>query len=315
MARPEGRLEQRRRSRPLGWSHLIAAIAVGAVLGSMAHAAPRLVGAATDGPASELQALAREYLQAIADGEADRASELSPVRAGLDVAPAAMLQSAGRIRPLAVEPALVDGDEGTIAVRYEVAGTEIARELHASRMRGEWQLTTSLTEAPDTESVAPPAVLRIAGLHVPLHDELYLYPGVYRLDAVEGPLFATDGGSIVMDGDPGSRTRVHVRVRLMDAFRERLAGLAVDAMAACTARPTCPVRAQAAFEVAGEPALHETIADGRTIDLRVPLLAREGSVWEWRAVIVRVELDARGLPVEWGCSVLGDLAGPVPCGP
>lgn len=299
----------------LGWVHLLLAVAVGAALGVAVHASPALLTAASDGPAPALEALADEYLRAIADGQADRASELVPLGVGRDPAPQPVLESAWRIRPLDVGPAWVDGDEATIDVRYLVGGSELEMQLRASQVDGTWQLTTSLAEAPDTSSSDRLAVLRIAGVPLPRHDELYLYPGVYRLEAVEGPLFRTGSGSFVIDGDPATSTQLRATARLMGSFEERLVSLAVGALEACTLRPTCPVRAQATFEAAGDPALLEALADGRMIDLRVPLLAREGSVWEWRAVVVRIDLDSRGLPVEWRCTILGDAAGVLPCGP
>lgn len=299
--------------RQLGWPHLVIAVIVGVSLGAAAYAAPR-IGTAADAPAAALEALASDYLGAIAAGDSDRASELAPLGVGRTPAAQPMLASAWRIHPLGTGPAQIDGDAGAVEVRYRVGGTEVARQLRASLRAGMWRLETSLAEAPDTSSNDPSAVLRIAGVELPRRDDVYLYPAVYRLDTVEGPLFTTAGGSFAIDGDPETETRVRVTTGLMASFQERLVALAGAAMHACTARPACPVRAQAAFEQAGAAVVLETFGDGRMLDVKVPLLARQGSVWEWRDVVVRVELDSRGLPVGWRCSILGDVAGAVPCG-
>jgi hypothetical protein len=280
--------------------------------GAAALVGVRLAGAADD-PAASLETAAGAYLQAIADGEADRASELSPARPGQTVAPQAVLESALRIHQPEVGRARVDGAQGSVDVEYRVGDLEVHRALQASLTPAGWRLTTSLAEAPDTRDTEPAAVLRVGG--VPLRDGggLLLYPGVYRLDVVEGPLFAWGGDAFAIDGDPVTRTSVQAARELMPSFRDRLTALGLDVARACRELEGCPVRTAYDFELAGEIVVLEALDDGRAIELKVPLVAHDAAGWEWRDVIVGVTLDVRGLPVAWRCSWSGvaiDSCGP-----
>lgn len=301
--------------RRFGWPHVAVAVLVGAILGA---AVPSAIGAATrpsdDARATSLHALASAYLQAIADGDAERATELAPLELGREAAPAPVLAAAWRIRPVAVAEPLVDGGEGSVGVRYRVGGTDVDRTLRATLTAAGWRLTTSLAEPPDVGSNEPPVELRVAGVDLPVGGAMHLYPAVYRLDVVEGPLFASGGDAFVIDGDPATTTVVEAESRLTPSFEELLIDLAVASVDACRAAPGCQVRTSAPFAQAAPAAVLGSSDGGRAIDVQLPLVARDDAGWEWRDVTVRVTLDSRGMPVDWQCSTPGraELA---PCPP
>ncbi|MGC5076769.1 hypothetical protein [Agrococcus sp. DT81.2] len=295
-------VERRPRS-PFGWRHVAVAVLLGGVLGGSAAAGMEVAGrSAVDARESSLQALASEYLQAISDGDADRATRLSPLEVGRELAPQAVLVAAWRLTPLSVATAHVDGDEGSVDVRYRVGGTEVERTLRATSTAAGWRLETSLAEPPRASAVDATARLELGG--VPLRG-LHLYPAVYRLDVVEGPLFVSGGGVFAIDGDPGIATVVEASSELMPSFEQRLAELASVAVDTCRERPDCAIRTSAPFTRAGAADILDIFDDGRAIDVKVPLFARDDAGWEWRDVIVRVRLDSRGLPVEFLCSMPG----------
>ncbi|ROR65121.1 hypothetical protein [Agrococcus jenensis] len=300
--------------RSLGWRHLLVALVAGGLVGAAVVVGIRAADDASAGdPAAVLEATASAYLQAIADGEAVRAVQLSPLGPGRVLAPEAALASATRIEPVAVGPTRVDGARGSVDVRYRVGGAEVQRTLQASLTPAGWRLATSLAEAPDTRYNEPTAVLRVSGVPLPEGGALLLYPGVYRLDVVEGPLFAWGGDAFAVDGDPATPTQVQAARELMPSFQDRLARLGLEVIDACRERPDCPIRTGYDFELAGEISVLEALDDGRTVDLKVPLVARDAAGWEWRDVIVRVRLDSRDLPVELQCSASGTAF--EPCGP
>lgn len=305
-SRARGRPARRLRS-AFGWRHLAAAVLLGGLLGGATAAAMEAADrSAADARAASLQALASEYLDAIADGDADRATQLAPLEVGREVAPASVLVAAWRIAPLSVSQPHVDGREGSVDVRYRVGGTEVERTLRATSTAAGWRLTTSLAEVPRTSSADRTVQLQLAGIPLPGRSALHLYPAVYRLDVVEGPLFVSGGGAFTVDGDPGTVTVVDAASGLMPSFEQRLAQLAAAAVDACRQRPECAIRTAAPFSSAGAAEILEVFDDGRAIDVKVPLVARDDAGWEWRDVIVRVRLDSRGLPVEWLCSMPGD---------
>jgi hypothetical protein len=293
--------------------HVTAALLIGGLLGILVAAGPRVVGGAgVDERVASLEASAGDYLQAIADGDAARATELSPHGGNQPVVSQTMLASALRIEPVEVGPARVDGSRGSVEVRYRVGGTEVQRVLRASLTAAGWRLATSLAESPDTRSNEPAAVLRVGGVELPEHTELQLYPAVYRLDVVEGPLFAWGGDAFTIDGDPSTTTSVVAAQAIMPAFQERLAVIVLEAVAACRERPDCPIRTAFPFELADDVRVLQTLDDGRTVDLDVPIVARDPYGGVWRHVVVRVSLDHRGLPVGWLCSTPSGAAF-VPC--
>lgn len=291
--------------RRFGWRHLVAALVLGAAVGAVVALGVRIAGgAAGDDPATRLEAVASDYLEVVATGDADRATEMAPLGAGAEVAGAGILAAAMPLEPVGVGPARVDGDRGSVDVRYRVGDAELQRTLRASLTPAGWLLATSLAEATDTGGNEPAAVLRVAGIDLPERTDLHLYPGVYRLDVIEGPVFAWGGDVFTIDGDPSTRTTVRADRSLMPAFAQQLQGLGLDVIAACRARADCPIRTGFGFEPAAEVLVLQTLDDGRTIDLNVPLVARDPSGNEWRDVIVRLTLDSRGLPIDWRCSSL-----------
>jgi hypothetical protein len=296
--------------RRFDWRHLALAVVAGAIVGAAVLVGIRSAGQAAADDRAGLESTASAYLAAIADGEAERAAQLSPLGAGRVLAPAGVLAAALRLQPVEVGRARVDGDRGSVDVRYRVGDVEVQRTLQASLTAAGWRLSTSLAEAPDTRYNESSAQLRVSG--VPLEGG-WLYPAVYRLDVVEGPLFAWGGDAFAIDGDPATVTQVHAARELMPSFRDRLARIALDVIGACRARPDCPIRTGFAFEPAGAIEVLQVLDDGRTIELKVPLVARDAAGWEWRDVVVRVLLDSRGLPIELQCSATG--AAPEPCGP
>lgn len=305
-ARGGPRLAGRGPRSAFGWRHVGAAVLLGAVLGGAAAAGMEAVGrSAADARASSLQSLASQYLQAIADGDADRATQLVPLEVGRELAPPAVLVAAWRIAPLSVSAPHVDGAEGSIDVRYRVGGTEVERTLRATSTAAGWRLETSLAELPRTSAVDATAQLQLGGVPLPERG-LHLYPAVYRLDVVEGPLFVSGGGAFTVDGDPGTATVVEAATGLMPSFEQRLAELASAAVDVCRERPDCAIRTAAPFSRIGAADILEVFDDGRAIDVKVPLMARDDAGWEWRDVIVRVRLDSRGLPVEFLCSMPGE---------
>lgn len=304
---------QERPPRRLGWRHVAAAALIGGVLGAAGLAGVRLVGSAgVDDQAASLEALASEYLEAISTGDADRATALAPLGTGVAVAGDATLASASRLDPVEAGPARVDGDRGSVDVRYRVGGMEVQRTLRAALTPAGWRLASSLAEAADTSRNDPDAALRVGGVDLPARTTMHLYPAVYRLDLVEGPLFAWSGEPFTIDGDPATPTSVRAVRRPMPAFLEYVEALGLAQIDECRARPDCVIRTGFRFELSADVTVVQTFDRGRTIDLNVPLVARDPTGDETRAVTVRVTLDNRGLPVGWDCSPPGGGA-LVPC--
>lgn len=305
-----GQPRPRRRFR---WQHIAAAVLVGGILGASVPAGFGLTGSASaDDRAASLEALASAYLEAISIGDADRATAMVPLGTGVAVAGDAALASASRLEPVEAGPARVDGDRGSVDVRYRVGGAELQRTLQAALTPAGWRLATSLAESADTSGNDPGAVLRVGGVELLDRTALRLYPAVYRVDVVEGPLFAWSGEPFTVDGDPATPTAVRAERRLMPSFADHLEALGLAEIDACRAQVDCVIRTGFRFELAAEPFVVQAFDRGRTIDLNVPLVARDPFGGETRDVGVRVTLDNRGLPVGWHCSPLGGGA-LVPC--
>lgn len=300
-----------------GWRQVLIAGLVGAVLGAAVPAAfeasDRSTAAArVDG----LRTAALDYLTAIADGRAELASTVVSLEGRGAVAPDAVLQAAERIESYEVRLVHVDGDAGSAEVRYRVGDSDVYRTLQAERGAGGWQLMTSLAEVADIAYHDPVSRVQIAGVPLGGGEPVLLYPGIYTIDIVSGPIFLTGGDVFVVDGDPHTPTVPYVTAGIVPQISDHATELALSTIAACQTQPGCPVPAEARLEAAGEVYPMGSGSTLASIDLSVPVTATvDGATPEWFEVRVRVVFDDAGKATEWLCGAPGDYgADLVRCG-
>lgn len=302
-------LEPARRA-GLGWRHLLIAAVLGAVVGAAIPGGVQLAerAAATDDAAS-LRAVATDYLTAIADGRAGDATALVPLTARAEALPDAVLQSARRIDEVEVLLVHIDGDAATVEVRYRVGSVRVARTLDASRVEGEWWLTTSLAEPVEPMWFSFSSAVRIAGAVLQPGRTVHLYPGIYEIDEVRSPLLVTRSEPFSVDGSTATTTELYVDAQLAPEVAARADSIALAVAAACQAEQACPIAADADIESAGS---HVYEATDDAIEVSAQIMTMGGQMWH--EVRMRVVTDERGMPTEWRCASLGSFERPAdPC--
>ncbi|MBO1770397.1 hypothetical protein [Agrococcus sp. TF02-05] len=297
------------------WRHVLAAGLVGALVGAGVPATVQALDrAAAAAEVDGLRSLAEDYLTAIAERRADDATSLVPLVRQADravAAPAALLASARPIERQEVRMVHIDGDVGSVEVRYRVAGQDVERSLEAERVDGRWQLLTSLAERASVQPYDEVSA-SIGGIDLDGRD-LRLYPGTYALDRVEGPVLATGGERFVVDGDPQSPTEIWVQHELVPDLAALASDYAIAAAAACQLDRSCAIPEGALLGAQDGVHVQWRMASGPIV-LGVPLMATTGATSEWLEMQVQLTVDAEGTPVLWECGRPGTFdAALVPC--
>jgi hypothetical protein len=290
------------------WRHVLAAALVGALVGAGVPATVQALDrAAAAADLDGLRSLAEDYLTAIAERRADDATALAPLtlrgRPAV-TAPAALLASARPIEQREVGVVHVDGDIGSVAVRYRVGGGEVERTLEAERVDGAWRLLTSLAEGvsvqPYDEVTASIASIELGG------QSLRLYPGSYALDRVEGPVLATGGERFVVDGDPRTTTEIWVQHELVPELAALASDHAIAAATACQLARSCSIPEGALL--GAQQGVHvQWVTTSGPIVVGVPIIASSGATTEWFEMQLRLTVDADGSPVLWECGMPGSV--------
>ncbi|QUW18402.1 hypothetical protein [Agrococcus sp. Marseille-Q4369] len=144
-----------RASRAFLLKHVAAAALVGLAIGAGVPAALEAAERTAAGAAVEsLRATALDYVDAIAEGDSRRASQMVPIRGLAYAAPPEVLRSARPIEVPEVEVVHIEGDRGTAEVHYRVRGVDVFRTLQAERVDGAWELRTSRIRFDDRVHVA-----------------------------------------------------------------------------------------------------------------------------------------------------------------
>lgn len=295
----------------LGWRHLLVAGLVGAIVGAAIPGGVQLVErAAADAQVESLRTVALEYLNAIADGHADDATAMVPLAGAAQAAPDAVLQSADRIEDVEVRLVHIDGDIGSVEVRYTAEHTDIARTLEAERLDSEWRLTTTLAEPLFIAAHDARMDVGIGGVALPMWGA-HLYPGVYEVDQEAGPLLSTRSEPFIIDGDPATRPEVYVESALLPELAQRASQYARAVVRECQAAPDCAVPADAELSEQGN---YVYGVSGDAIDVSVQLMAGSDINGQWFEVRVRITMDEAGAPAQWLCAPMDTYATPSePC--
>ena len=306
-----GTLEAPRRSGP-GWRHVLVAGLVGAIIGAAIPGGVQMIErAAADAQVESLRTVALEYLTAIADGRADEATAMVPLPRNAEQAPDAVLQSADRIEDVEVRLVHIDGDIGSVEVRYTAQHDDIARTLEAERVGGEWRLTTTLAEPLFVATYDSGTEVRIAGVALSTGRGVHLYPGGYSLDEDDGPLLSTRSEPFVIDGDPATRPEAYAESVLLPEAERRAGEHARAVVRECQAQPGCIVPLEA--ELADQGTYVYGSSDG-AIDVSVQLMAGDDLNGRWFEVRVRIVTDEAGAPEQWLCAEMDDYSIPTePC--
>lgn len=300
-----------RAARP--WRQLTAAALVGVLVGAAIpfsfQAADR---AATEARGDALRSTALAYLTAIAAGDADTASALSPPDRG-ELAPAAVLASASPIDSVEVLHSVVDGDVGIVDIAFRLQGMRSERSLDAEWQGDGWRLTTSLAEATTVHGPSGTGGVRVGG--VELAGRVLLYPGRYSTELVETPLVRSGGDAFVVDGDPATPTEAYSGIELTDAAREQAIAVAGARVAACMQTPDCPVPNEG-IPPRLEPWVLETNPRG---DIELVVAIDAGIITgsgAWHEMGMRAVVDESGGIASWQCSAIDDPSREMePCGP
>lgn len=305
-----------RASRAFLLKHVAGAALVGLAIGAGMPATLELseraaAGASIDG----LRATALDYLDAIADGDSRLASRMVPIRGLAYAAPPEVLRSARPIEVPEVEVVHIEGDRGTVEVHYRLYGVDIFRTLQAERIDGEWQLRTSLAEVVDLTELEPGMRAQIVGVHLGGFLPILLYPGVYALDKVEGPVLVSGGNELTVDGDPRTATEAWMTVTVVRPIGEHATELAATQVDRCWEREGCLVPDSARLRFDDRVRLAEVDPIERTIDLAVRFTTLDEPGRESFEVHVRVTLDEHDQPLRWECGQPGWFGAALePCG-
>lgn len=295
----------------LSWRHLLVAGIIGAVVGAAIPGGIQVVErAAASADEDSLRTVAMEYLTAIAEGRAGDATEMVPLRRSDEGTADAVLQSADPIDDLEVRLVQIDGDIGSVEVRYRAKRNDTARTLEAERTFGVWRLTTPLVEPLFVASDSRIAV-RIGGVALPTGRGVDLYPGAYAIDDDAGPLVTARSEPFVIDGDPATRPEVYVESVLLPEVEERAREAARAVMAACQAGPDCTVPPDA--ELVEQGTYVYGFSDD-AVDVSVQLMSGAEMNAQWFEVRVRIVTDETGAPQEWLCTSMDSYETPrEPC--
>ncbi|WP_026372663.1 hypothetical protein [Agrococcus lahaulensis] len=293
-------------SRAFLLKHVAAAALVGLAIGAGVPATLEAAERAAAGAALEsLRATALDYVDAIADGDSRRASEMVPIRGLAYAAPPEVLRSARPIEVPEVEVVHIEGDRGTAEVHYRVRAVDVFRTLQAERIDGEWQLRTSLAEALDLGDLDPGTRASIVGVELTGFLPVLLYPGVYELDEVAGPVLVVGGNVFTVDGDPRTPSEPELTVTVVRAVGDRATELAAAQVDACWQRNGCLV--PHASRIGFDDRVHVAGVDpiARTVDLSVGFMTLDEPGRESFDVQVRVTLDEHDRPLRWECGEPG----------
>ncbi len=297
--------------RGTGWRQLLAAGVVGAIVGAAIPGGIELgERAAANADEAGLRQVATAYLAAIADGRASDASAMVPLPARAEEATDAALQSARRIDAAEVRLVRVDGDIGSVEVRYEVGAVETARTLDAERVAGDWWLTTSLAEPVEAMYFSFDTQVSLAGTPLVVGRPLHLYPGLYEVDETESPIMRVRSEPFAVDGDTATPTEVFVDAQLTPEVHDDASALGLAVARECQAAPSCEIPPEVELEVA-----HAAVYGGADgwLDLGVQLASADVQQ-QWFEVRLRLETDAEGAPARWLCAPPGDHGDPAdPC--
>lgn len=297
-AHPHALALDERVDRPrLPWRQLTAAALVGVLVGAGVPSAFEAVDrASADAEVQGLRSLAADYLTAIAEGEAARATALVPVEGELP--PDDVLRSADPMREAAVQVVSIDGDQARVDVRFRVGSETELRVLAAERGADGWRLTTSLAEEVWVHSFDGTTGVSLGGVPLAAQRRVLLYPGVYTSDVVETPLLRSGGDRFEVDGDPGSPTDLSADPMLKDEFRDAAVEVANARVRGCLAQQACPFEPTTAVPDRAELFVSGVDPVEGAIDLIVPL----GLVGtQWYDMRVRALVDESGALVSWEC--------------
>jgi hypothetical protein len=301
-------LESPRRA-GLSWRHVLIGAVVGAIVGAAIPGGIQVAErAAATADETSLRTAVTEYLTAIADGGAVEATRLVPLPSEAGDVTDAMLASAEAIDEISVPFVQVDGDVGAVEVRYSVGAVEVQRTLDAERVAGAWWVTTSLAEPVEPTYWGNMTDVTIGGTALVPGGSTYLYPGLYEIDEVDGPIMRVRGERFAVDGDPGSPTEAIVQAEVMPDVARTAAEVAQVVARMCQAEQTCPIPPEA--ELLGAEA-YVWASSPEEVELSVQLQIDET---QWQEVRVRIETDQQGRPSAWFCGQPGAYATPVdPC--
>ena len=303
-------------ARRMPWQQLVVAGLVGVLIGAGLPAGVQAAErAAADAQVQGLRSLAMDYLTAIADGDAERATAMVPVTGTGGLPPDAVLGSAEPIDELEVQLVTIDGDRARVDVRFEIGSVGELRELAAERVDDEWRLTTSLAEQVVVHSFDGDTGVSFGGIPLPPNRTAVLYPGVYTSDVVETPLLRIGGDRFEIDGDPETPSDLFSSPTLTDAFRDAAVDVATARVAACLEQQGCPFDTDTAVPPRAELYIMGIDPADGAIDVMVPL-GYVGSMGQWQELPLRANVDEAGALVSWDCGQPGrphhDLAA---CGP
>jgi hypothetical protein len=233
------------------------------------------------------------------------------------MSPAAVLAAAQPIEAMEARLVQVQGDAGTVDIRYRVGGSIVYGTLDAERVDGEWRLLTSLAERVLVEAQAPGAELTIAGVSI-ADRAVQLYPGRYPVETTRGPVIETSAAPFVVDGDQGTPTYVFATPQLVPELRSLAGDYGVAAAAACQSTASCRLPQDALLGSTDQVYLQWSDLQRGTLDIGVPVIATVWGSQEWFEVQVRLHVDAEGHPIAWECGVPGQNPQPgdlQPCPP
>lgn len=310
--RPDPLTEERdpqpsaRAQRP--WRQLAIAALVGVVVGAGIPASFEAADrAATDARAERLRDTAMAYLEAIAAGESDLATEMVPVEA--EIPAEAVLRSADPIEEPEVRLVAIDGDAATVEVSYEIAGRSVTRPLEAEEVDGEWRVRTSIAEAVFPHVYVGMPDIVVAGVVLPQSGRLMLYPGRYESDRVTTPIITTGGQRFEVDGDPTTSTELFPTVDLAPGMSRVVRDVAVAHLLACgerAAAAACAMDADADVDRLEGPYVNSVDARTGAVDLWLQLPSR-GSAGQMYEMVVRGVVDESGALVSWECGGAGHV--------
>lgn len=295
------------------WRHVLAAALVGAILGAGVPAAVQAVDRAAAAAEIEgVRSLAADYLAAIAEGRADDATALAPSDARRPLAPPNVLAAARPIERTEVRLVHLEGDQGSVEVRYRAGGSDVFRTLDVERRDGRWSIATTLLEEVNVYSSDDRSTLIIAGTTVE-SGRVLLYPGTYVPDSDAGPVLVSRAESFVVDGDPRTPTETYRMSDLAPELSELAMEHALAAVAECQRADSCEVPDGEVVRATDQ--VHIVFSDlerGR-LDLSVPL-TQDSPTGMWLELQMRLSVDADGRPLDWLCGRPGQFDGDLsPC--
>lgn len=299
-----------------GGRQLLIAGVIGAIIGAAIPGGIQLAErAAADGDADSLRTVAMDYLTAIAEGRAADATAIVPLSSSATVASDAVLQSAERITEPEVRLVHIDGDAATVEVGFQVVRSDIAHDLDAERVDGEWRISTSLAEPLQLFEYGARFPLQIAGEDVRATGDLTntsLYPGRYEFDTGTNQVFSTSAPPITVDGDPRTPIDAYMQPELEPEIARYATDLGLRLALECQAAQSCAIPADVELRATDQAYMRNIVGD--SVDIGVPVMLGSNSGGEWYDVSLRLILDETGAPSEWLCAEPASAQSPTdPC--